>query len=104
VWFIPLPWIANFTGWIVTEMGRQPFMVYGELTVTEGVSNNTAGEVLAGLVGLWVVYLALIGLDIYLLSSTARAGLHRKPEAQLVSAPAPDYESVSGFQEYERRN
>ena len=104
VLFIPLPWIANFTGWIVTEMGRQPFMVYGELTVTEGVSNNTAGEVLAGLIGLWAVYLALIGLDIYLLSSTARAGIHRKPEAQLVSAPAPDYESVSGFQEYERRN
>ncbi len=104
VWFIPLPWIANFTGWIVTEMGRQPFMVYGELTVTEGVSNNTPGEVLAGLIGLWAVYLALIGLDIYLLSSTARAGLHRKPEAQLVSAPAPDYESVGGFQEYERKN
>jgi cytochrome d ubiquinol oxidase subunit I len=88
---LPLPWIANFCGWIVTEMGRQPFMVYGLLTVSEGVSANTTGEVLAGLVGLWVVYLALIGLDIFLLSSTARAGVRHEPGAQMVAAPAPDY-------------
>ncbi|WP_045233863.1 cytochrome ubiquinol oxidase subunit I [Deinococcus pimensis] len=102
---LPLPWIANFTGWMVTEMGRQPFMVYGLLTVREGVSANTAGEVLAGLVGLWVVYLALIGLDIYLLTVTARAGVHAKPEAQILAAPAPSYaaEGPAGFQGYDRR-
>jgi cytochrome d ubiquinol oxidase subunit I len=105
VFLVPLPWIANFLGWIVTEMGRQPFMVYGLLTVDEGVSNNTPGEVLAGLVGLWVVYLGLIGLDLFLLSTTARAGLHRKPEGQLVSAPAPSYAGDGeGFQDYERKN
>ena len=97
VWFVPLPWIANFTGWITTEMGRQPFMVYGLLTVDEGVSANTAGEVLAGLIGLWVVYLGLIGLDIYLLSSTARAGVHRQPAAQMASAPAPDYSKTQHY-------
>lgn len=88
---LPLPWIANFLGWIVTEMGRQPFMVYGLLTVEEGVSGNTVGEVLAGLIGLWVVYLALIGLDIFLLTVTARAGVHHVPEAQIAAAPAPNY-------------
>jgi cytochrome d ubiquinol oxidase subunit I len=102
VLFIPLPWIANFTGWMVTEMGRQPFMVYGLLTVEEGVSANSFGEVLAGLVGLWIVYLALIGLDVYLLTVTARAGIHRTPDAQLVAAPAPSYEGP-GFQGYERK-
>ncbi|SES70902.1 cytochrome ubiquinol oxidase subunit I [Geodermatophilus poikilotrophus] len=102
VLLIPLPWIANFTGWMVTEMGRQPFMVYGLLTVEEGVSANSFGEVLTGLVGLWIVYLALIGLDVYLLTVTARAGIHRTPEAQLIAAPAPSYEG-SGFQGYERK-
>ncbi len=92
---LPLPWLANFLGWIVTEMGRQPFMVYGLLTVPDGVSANTSTEVLAGLIGLWVVYLGLMGLDIYLLSVTARAGLHA-PEAQIVSAPPPDYDDA-GF-------
>ena len=102
VWLLPLPWIANFTGWIVTEMGRQPFMVYGLLTVEQGVSANTAGEVLAGLIGLWVVYLALIGLDIYLLSVTARAGVHHAPEAQIAAAPAPNY-AGAGFKGEDER-
>lgn len=103
VLLLPLPWIANFLGWIVTEMGRQPFMVYGLLTVPEGVSANTATEVLAGLVGLWVVYLGLIGLDIFLLTVTARAGIAHKPEVQILAAPAPSY-AGEGFQDYDRRN
>jgi cytochrome d ubiquinol oxidase subunit I len=78
-------------------------MVYGLLTVHEGISANTTAEVFVGLVGLWAVYLGLIGLDIYLLRATAKAGIHRKPDAQLVSAPAPDY-AGSGFQDYDRRN
>jgi cytochrome d ubiquinol oxidase subunit I len=78
-------------------------MVYGLLTVSEGVSANTTGEVLAGLIGLWVVYLALIGLDIYLLTVTARAGIHRTPDAQIMAAPAPSY-ADEGFQGYERKD
>ena len=101
VLLLPLPWLANFFGWIVTEMGRQPFMVYGLLTVRQGVSANTTGEVLAGLIGLWVVYLALIGLDIYLLTVTARAGVHHVPEAQIAAAPVPNY-AGEGFQPGER--
>ena len=96
VWLLPLPWLANFFGWIVTEMGRQPFMVYGLLTVQQGVSANTAGEVLGGLIGLWIVYLGLIGLDVYLLAVTARAGVHHIPEAQIAAAPAPNY-AGTGF-------
>jgi cytochrome bd ubiquinol oxidase subunit I len=84
-------------------MGRQPFMVYGLLTVPEGVSANSTAEVLVGLVGLWVVYLGLIGLDIFLLTVTARAGIRHKPEAQLVAAPAPNY-AGEGFQGYDRKD
>ena len=87
---LPLPWLANFLGWVVTEMGRQPWIVQGLMRVEAGVSSNSFAEVLAGLIGLWVVYLGLIGLDIYLLRSTVRAGLHT-PDAEIGSAPAPDY-------------
>jgi cytochrome d ubiquinol oxidase subunit I len=72
-------------------------MVYGLLTVREGISANAPGEVLAGLIGLWAVYLGLIALDVYLLTKTARAGLHA-PENQMISAPAPDY-ADPGFTE-----
>jgi cytochrome bd ubiquinol oxidase subunit I len=58
--------------------------------------------VLAGLIGLWIVYLGLIGLDVYLLSVTARAGVHHVPEAQIAAAPAPDY-AGDGFRGGEGR-
>jgi cytochrome d ubiquinol oxidase subunit I len=103
VWLLPLPWLANFFGWITTEMGRQPWIVQGLLKVEDAVSPNTAGEVLAGLIGLWIAYLTLIGLDIYLLTVTARAGIHHRPEAHIAAAPAPNY-AGEGFQEYERRD
>lgn len=99
---LPLPWLANFLGWVTTEMGRQPWIVYGLLKVEDAVSPNTFGEVLAGLVGLWVVYLMLIGLDIYLLAVTARAGVHHRPEAQISAAPAPSYVG-EGFAPAERK-
>ena len=91
LWAVPLPWLANFLGWVTTEMGRQPWIVYGLLKVEDAVSPNTFGEVLLGLIGLWVAYLALIGLDIYLLTVTARAGVHHTPDAQIGAAPAPSY-------------
>jgi cytochrome d ubiquinol oxidase subunit I len=103
VWALPLPWLANFLGWITTEMGRQPWIVQGLLKVEDAVSPNTAGEVLAGLIGLWAVYLMLIGLDIYLLTVTARAGVHHKPDAQITAAPVPNYAGV-GFQDDDRKD
>ena len=39
-WVIALPYIANTSGWILTEMGRQPWIVQGLLTVDKGVSPN----------------------------------------------------------------
>jgi cytochrome d ubiquinol oxidase subunit I len=37
-----LPYIAIFSGWIVSEMGRQPYVVYGLLLTSEGVSQNVS--------------------------------------------------------------
>ena len=102
LWTLPLPWLANFLGWIVTEMGRQPWIVYGLLRVEDAVSPNTFTEVLLGLIGLWAVYLMLIGLDIYLLTVTARGGVHHVPEAQISAAPAPNY-AGTGFLREDRR-
>ena len=52
---------------------------------------------LAGLIGLWVVYLGLIGLDIYLLSVTARAGVHHVPERPDRRRPAAELRRRRGF-------
>ncbi len=87
---IPVPHFANFFGWIVTEMGRQPWLVQGEMLTAEGVSPHAPGVVLLSLIAFWVVYLLLISLNVFLLAKTARAGFH-EPEAQATLLPAPNY-------------
>jgi cytochrome d ubiquinol oxidase subunit I len=69
-----LPYIANSSGWILTEMGRQPWMVYGLLRIDEGVSPIDPGLVLASLISFAVVYGVLMVVDIYLLARFAKAG------------------------------
>ncbi len=76
VWVIPLPYIANSGGWILTEVGRQPWIVYGLLKVQDGISIGlSAGMVWISLIGFATVYAALMVADVYLLVRSARAGL-----------------------------
>lgn len=86
-----LPHIANFAGWVTTEMGRQPWIVQGQLQTKNAVSSLSPGWVATSLTAFWVVYLTLIGLDLFLLTRTARSGMHR-PDVQAPSIPAPVYE------------
>jgi cytochrome d ubiquinol oxidase subunit I len=68
-----LPYIANTCGWLLTELGRQPWIVFGLMKTADAVSPNVpAGTVLASLIGFAVVYGALIVVDIYLLAKYAR--------------------------------
>jgi len=72
---IALPYIANSAGWILTEMGRQPWIVYGLMKTDAGFSPNlTPGLVLASLVIFTLVYALLMVADIYLLTKYAKAG------------------------------
>jgi cytochrome d ubiquinol oxidase subunit I len=81
---IPLPYIAAQLGWIVTELGRQPWIVYGVLKTSEGVSRSlTRGQVVASLAGFTCVYGLLAIVDFYLLAKHAKKG----PE--IISLPAP---------------
>jgi cytochrome d ubiquinol oxidase subunit I len=75
VFTIPLPYIANQLGWIVAEMGRQPWIVYGVLKTANGVSKAiTSTQVLGSLVGFTLLYGFLGVIDIYLLAKYARLG------------------------------
>jgi len=73
-WALPLPYLANMFGWLLTELGRFPWVVYGLMKIEEGVSNVVQG----GMVGLTLVlytlvYAALIVATIYLMVKFARA-------------------------------
>jgi cytochrome d ubiquinol oxidase subunit I len=78
LWSIPLPLVACELGWITAEVGRQPWVVYGELRTAEAFSANVAaGEVLFSIIMFGIIYLMLGALYVYILSKQVRQG----PEA-----------------------
>ncbi len=60
---MPLPYIANEAGWTVSEVGRQPWIVYGLVRTAEGTSTNVSGGMtvftLMGFMGLYLLLGAL---------------------------------------------
>lgn len=63
-----LPYIANTTGWLITEMGRQPWIVYGLQKTAEGISTVVpASYILISMVGFTLVYGILAVVDVMLL-------------------------------------
>jgi cytochrome d ubiquinol oxidase subunit I len=64
---VGLPYVANATGWIFTEIGRQPWTVFGVLRIEDSVSIATsAGEVLFSMIGFTLLYAALLIPTIHL--------------------------------------
>jgi cytochrome d ubiquinol oxidase subunit I len=72
---IPLPYVAGQLGWIVAEVGRQPWIVYGVLKTTHAVSQSISTlQVYASLIGFTMLYGGLGVVDIYLLTKFAKKG------------------------------
>ncbi len=66
---IALPYLANTTGWLMTELGRQPWVVFGLMKTENAFSPHvSAGNVLASLILLTLVYAFLILVTLYLMS------------------------------------
>jgi len=84
-----LPYLANASGWILTEMGRQPWIVYGLLKVQDAVSPNlTAVDLLISLIGYTVVYGSLAVSMVYLMKKYAIAGPDAAMHESVDVAPA----------------
>ncbi len=75
IYLIPLPYIAILTGWMVTEIGRQPWIVYNLLTVEEGISDVPTAEIIFTLSLITVYYIILGILDYRLTVKRAKEGL-----------------------------
>jgi cytochrome bd ubiquinol oxidase subunit I len=71
-----LPLAANVFGWIFTEMGRQPWLVFGEMLTRDGVSRSVSlAEVLTSFTAFTLVYAALALVEVKLLVRYAAKGL-----------------------------
>ena len=76
-----LPVLANSFGWLFTEMGRQPWAVFGLMTTARAVSPGvSSGEVLTSLVAYTLLYGVLAVVEIGLTLRVVRAGAVVVPE------------------------
>lgn len=71
---IPLPYIALELGWVLAEVGRQPWIVYGLMRTSDAVSPVAGSQVLFSLVGFLVVYGLLGAIGFYLIVTNAKKG------------------------------
>ncbi len=70
---IAFPFLANSTGWILTEVGRYPWLVFGLMKVPDGISLNVStGALWTTLLGFTLLYGLLMVADVYLLVKFAR--------------------------------
>lgn len=71
---IPLPYLAIQLGWIVTEIGRQPWLVYGVVRTADGASPVAVSQVAVSLVAFILVYSVLGAAGFYLMFQKAKKG------------------------------
>ncbi|AYY12008.1 cytochrome ubiquinol oxidase subunit I [Actinobacteria bacterium YIM 96077] len=74
VWTIPLPVIAVICGWLLREVGRQPWMVYGELRVDDAVAPHGVTRMTISLVLFGGAVAALAAIDWWVIARLARRG------------------------------
>ena len=88
----PFPFIANTAGWMTTELGRQPWLIYGLFRTRDGYSDIvSSGDVLFTLIGLTGLYFVLGLLYLYLVG---REILHGPDPGGSVPPPPLDREPV----------
>ncbi|MFP7494918.1 cytochrome ubiquinol oxidase subunit I [Terribacillus saccharophilus] len=78
---ISFPFIGSSTGWIMTEIGRQPWVVFGYMKTEDAVSAGvTAGEVLFSLITFSALYVILFVVMITLIVREIKKGPHHDIE------------------------
>ncbi|MEV6570522.1 cytochrome ubiquinol oxidase subunit I [Streptomyces sp. NPDC051577] len=84
IWTLGFPLIANSWGWIFTEMGRQPWVVYGVLRTRDAVSPSVSqGEIITSMLVFTALYAVLAVIEVKLLVKYVKTGPPELTEADL---------------------
>ena len=78
---MPLPWIAAELGWVLAEVGRQPWAVEGVLPTFLGASSLTVPQLWTTIIGFTVFYGALAVVEVGLILHTLKKGPFAEQEA-----------------------
>jgi cytochrome d ubiquinol oxidase subunit I len=94
----PLGFIAVVAGWCVTEVGRQPWTVYGLLRTAQSVSPSLTGyDVALSLAGYMLVYLLIYPSGVLLMLRIVREGPgHIAEQAPMIEAGRPQAPVLAG--------
>ncbi|MFO7559930.1 MAG: cytochrome ubiquinol oxidase subunit I [Desulfobacterales bacterium] len=74
LWSIPLPYISIQMGWILAEVGRQPWIVYGLMKTKDAASPIAGSQVLTTLIAFFLIYGLLGAVGFYLMIKNAKKG------------------------------
>ena len=89
VWMIPVPFLAAETGWIVAEVGRQPWTVYEVLPTWLSASTHSVGYMVFSLAGFMLLYTVFAIIEVLLMLHYIRKGPdEHEPGAAAVPAGA----------------
>ena len=75
IYLVPLPYLAITAGWMVTEMGRQPYIIYGIMEVSEGISDVPVSQIWFSLISITIFYGVLFFMDYVLTMSRIKKGI-----------------------------
>ncbi|MGV9194474.1 cytochrome ubiquinol oxidase subunit I [Microbacterium sp. MC2] len=90
IWSAPLPLLGSLVGWVFTEMGRQPWIVFSLMLTEDGVSPNVPGwTVLVSLIAFTAIYAALAVVEFGLIRKAAQKGPAPLPEPGSPEAGSP---------------
>ncbi|HEY3468699.1 MAG TPA: cytochrome ubiquinol oxidase subunit I, partial [Amycolatopsis sp.] len=71
---IPLPFAAAIMGWLVRELGRQPWLVWGKLRTADAIADVPAGQILFSFIAFSLLFAALAVADWVLMARVAKRG------------------------------
>jgi cytochrome d ubiquinol oxidase subunit I len=95
-WAVILPFVMNTAGWMLTENGRQPWIVQGLMKTANGVSPSvSATDIWISLVAFYALFIAFGIADAWLMIRYGRKELDHDPIARLVSQTDSDPDSTS---------
>ncbi|WP_198351019.1 cytochrome ubiquinol oxidase subunit I [Flavisphingomonas formosensis] len=90
LWAMPLPWIAIEFGWILAEIGRQPWAIDGVLPTFLGASSLTVPQLWTTIIGFTLLYGTLAVIEVRLMLLAIRKG----PEDHV---PQPSAHTIDGY-------
>jgi cytochrome d ubiquinol oxidase subunit I len=95
-WFVIVPFLMNTAGWMLTENGRQPWIVQGLMKTAQGVSTSvSATDIWISLVVFYVIFIGIGIADAWLMIRYGRKPLDHDPIARLVDQHAPSTDTGS---------